>query len=322
MARNRKYELDLSDLQYKQVRLPWKKTFLQFLLWASVSIILAVIYGSVFENTFGSPKEKLLIQQVENLKLQYSLVGRELDNSLNSLNSFRRSDDSRYRPILDMDSVPDSYRRAGYGGVLRYRDLTGYANSDFLISYRSKVDEIKNMANVQYESFKSVSERSLEWEREMNHQPIICPVEVKFPLGDGFRFREVHPVLGIPRMHYGQDFPVPPGTKVHATGDGKVIESGRSSGGFGNCVVIDHGYGLQSTYGHLSKISVAVGMNLKRGDLIGLSGSTGISSGPHLHYQIDKFGQHMNPVNFFNNDISVEEYNEMIQTLASKSKLR
>jgi murein DD-endopeptidase MepM/ murein hydrolase activator NlpD len=304
------------------VRLPWKEKLLRSFLWLAGSVVVALIYGTVFENLFGSPKETLLNQQIDNLKLEYSLVARQLDNSMVSLNSFRLSDDIRYRPILDLDSVPESYRKAGYGGVDRYRDLAGYINTDLIISFRSKIDEIKNLANVQNESFKTLKERSSEWKREMDHQPMISPVSVKFRLGDGYRFREIHPVLGTPRMHYGQDFSVPYGTDVYATGDGKIIESGWNSGGFGNYVVIDHGYGLQSTYGHLSSIKVVKGMNVKRCDLIGLSGSTGTSSGPHLHYQIEQFGQHKNPFNFFNNDISADEYNEMIQVLGSKSKLR
>jgi len=322
LLRNRKYVLDLSDLQYKQVRLPWKVKFFHLSLWFAGSIIVAIFYGTVFENLFGSPKEKLITQQLENLKLHYSLIGRQLDNSVASLNSFRLSDDMRYRPILDMDSIPGSYRVAGFGGVDRFRDLAGYMNSDLLISYRSKIEGIKNQANVQKESFKAITERTSEWKREMDHQPMISPVDVKYRLGDGFRFREVHPVYGTPRMHYGQDFSVPYGTDVYATGDGTVSESGWNTGGFGNYIVIDHGYGLQSTYGHLSEIKVSKGMNIKRGDLLGLSGNSGTSSGPHLHYQIAQSGQHKNPVNFFNNDISVEEYNEMIQSLGSKSKFR
>jgi len=322
LLRNRKYVLDLSDLQYKQIRLPWKKKLLNFLLWFTVSIVVAIFYGILIENVFGSPKEKLLVQQVENMKLQYSLIDRQLNNSFDILNSIRLSDDKRYRPILDMDTIPESIRNGGYGGVDRFRDLTGYMNSGLLITCKSKIEEIKNMANVQNESFNTIMERSAEWKREMDHQPMISPVSVNFRLGDGYRFREVHPVLGTPRMHFGQDFSVPYGTEVYATGDGKVIESGWNSGGFGNYIVIDHGYGLQSTYGHLSSIRVSRGMNVKRGDMIGLSGSTGTSSGPHLHYQIDQFGQHKNPINFFNNDISPEEYNEMIQALGSKSKLR
>jgi len=322
LSRNHKYFLDLSDLQFKRVRLPWKKKLLHILFWFGGSLIVATLYGTFFENVFGSPKEKLLSQQIENMKLQYSLIGRELDNSIASLNSLRLSDDRRYRPILDMDSVPESYRKAGYGGVDRYNDLKGYMNSDLLVEFKSKIDEIKVRAEVQKESFNSIAEMSAEWKREMDHMPAISPVSVEFRLGDKFGFRAIHPVLGTPRPHYGQDFEVPYGTRVYATGDGSVVESGWNSGGFGNCIVIDHGYGLQSVYGHLSDIKVVNGQNVKRGDLIGISGSSGLSSGPHLHYQVEKLGEHKNPINFFNNDVNSDEYTEMIQAFESKSKLR
>jgi hypothetical protein len=322
LFRNRKYILDLSDLQYKQVRLPFKLKVLRFFMWFGLSLLITVIYVIIFRSQFGSPKEKLLSQQVDNLRLQYSLVGRQLDNSMYMLNSFRLSDDIRYRPILDMDSIPESYRKAGYGGVDRYSDLAGFINSDLLVSYRSRIDMISNMARVQIESFKAIDERAGEWKMEMDHQPMISPVDVKYRLGDGFRFREVHPVLGTPRMHYGQDFEVPYGTEIYATGNGTVIESGWNSMGFGNFVIIDHGYGLRSTYGHLSQINVTRGFSVKRGDMIGLSGNTGTSSGPHLHYQIDQYGEHKNPIYFFNNDMTIEEYNEMIQVLASRTRFR
>ena len=304
MPRNHKYVLDLSDLQFKRVKVPWKRKFINIALWFAGSIIVASIYGTFFEDVFGSPKEKMLTAQIENLKLQYSLIGRELDNSIASLNSFRLSDDKRYRPILDMDSVPESYRKAGFGGVDRYKDLMGYRNSDLLVAYKAKIDEIKSMSTVQIESFKTISERSVEWKREIDHFPGISPVNVKFRLGDGLKWRTVHPVLGTSRPHNGQDFDVPYGTEVYATGDGSVIESGWNSGGFGNWIVIDHGYGLQTVYGHLSDIKVVSGQNVKRGDLIGISGSSGLSSGPHLHYQVEQFGTHKNPINFFNNDVN------------------
>jgi murein DD-endopeptidase MepM/ murein hydrolase activator NlpD len=322
LSRNRKYVLDLTDLQYKQVRLPWKKKFLNVLLFLAGSFLVALIYGAFVRSTFGSPKEKILTQQIENLKLQYSLIGRELDNSLESLNSFRLSDDKRYRPILGMDSVPETYRKAGIGGVDRYKSLSGFQNSDLLIAYQTKIDEIKSMATVQKESFNTISERSVEWKREIDHFPGISPVNVKFRLGDGYKWRAIHPVLGTARMHNGQDFEVPYGTEVYATGDGEIIESGWNSGGFGNCIVIDHGYGFQTVYGHLSDIKVTKGTVVKRGDLIGISGSTGLSSGPHLHYQVEQFGKHENPVDFFNNDVNADEYNDMIQAFESKSKLR
>lgn len=319
---NRKYFLDLNDLQYKQVRLPWKKKILHLLMWLGGTITLTIIYATIFENIYGSPKEVLLNQQISTLKFQYDLANRELDNSIESLKSLKMSDEIRYRPVLEMDSIPESIRKPGFGGIDRFSELNSYSYSEIMKSTRIRIEEMKNMINVQSESFNTIKERSAEWKYEMDHLPAISPVDVKYRLGDGFRFREVHPVLGIARMHYGQDFSVPYGTNVYATGDGKVVAAGYNSGGFGNYIVIDHGNGLQSIYGHLSKINVPKDINVKRGELIGLSGSSGTSSGPHLHYQIDKFGQHVNAINYFNNDMDEEEFTEMIQAFGSKSKFR
>jgi murein DD-endopeptidase MepM/ murein hydrolase activator NlpD len=320
--RHRKYILDPSDLQYKLIRLHWKHKFLRAFLWFAVSIGVSFFYLTVFENYFGSPKEKKLTQDIERSKLMYSLLDKRYENAFKTIEYLRLSDEERYRPILSMDSLPESYIKPGYGGVDRYRDLEGLSNSSILISAHQKLDDLNNMANVQEESFKTINEKSIEQRTEMDHMPWMSPVNPKYGLGDGFGLRQIHPVLHIPRMHMGQDFSVPYGTNIYATGDGTVIESGWNSGGFGNCVVIDHGYGLQTTYGHLSQILVVKGTNVKRGDLIGISGSTGLSNGPHLHYQIEKFGQHVNPIYYFNRDLTVEQFNEMIQAFASKSKFK
>ena len=319
---DRKYFFDLNDLQYKQIKLPWKKRLLGLLFWFAGTILIAVLYGAIFQKIFGSPEEKILRQELENMKLQYSLVGRQMDNSMAIIKSLRLSDDRRYRPILSMDTVPVSFRNPGFGGVDRNEELYGYENSGMMISYRTKIEEIRNRALVQSESFSAITERSKEYEREMEYIPWICPVKVNIRRGDGVKFREVHPVLGTSQWHHGQDFNAPYGSEVFATGAGRVIEAGWNSGGFGNYVVIDHSYGYQTTYGHLSSIKVARGMDVKRGDLVGLSGSSGTSSGPHLHYQIDLYGQHKNPLAFFNDDLTEEEYLVMIQTLNSRTKFR
>jgi murein DD-endopeptidase MepM/ murein hydrolase activator NlpD len=240
---------------------------------------------------------------------------------LKTLDDLELSDGNRYRPVLDMDSIPGSMRNMGSGGIERYEELDGYYNSGLMLTCLKKVAEIKNRATIQFESFKAIEDKKNEWKREMEYLPMISPVNVIYRLGDGMKFRDKHPVLGTPQWHHGQDFSTPYGTDVYATGSGKVIEAGRNSG-FGNCIVIDHGYGYRSTYGHLSNIRVTVGLNVKRGDLIGLSGSTGTSTGPHLHYQIDLFGQHKNPLYYFNDDLTEDEYFDMIQTLTAQSKFR
>lgn len=318
---NRKYFLDLSDLQYKQIRLPWKGRLFRFSLWSLAAVAVTIVYSVIFNGTFGSPKEKALNQEIESLKLKYSLMGLKIDVALKSLKDLELSDGSRYRPVLDMDSIPASMRNMGAGGVNRYEELEGFDNSALMLLERKNVDEIKNRTTIQLESFNAIEDRKTEWKREMEHLPMISPVNVIYRLGDGMRFREKHPVFGTPQWHHGQDFCCPYGTEVYATGSGKVIEAGWN-GGFGNCIVLDHGYGYRSTYGHLSNIKATVGMYVKRGDLIGLSGSTGTSSGPHLHYQIDLYGQCKNPLYYFNNDLSEDEYFDMIQTLTSQAKFR
>ena len=321
MFKSRKYILDKTDLQFKQVKLSYKDKAIRLLIGLVVSSVLTIVYLTVFKVFFGSPKERFLNQQLEAIKLNYSLVAKQLDYSKDRLDDFRLSDDVRYRPVLGMDSVPETYRRAGVGGVDRYRNLYGFMNSGMMIYYSSRVDMLSNMANVQKESFKAVANRAAEWQTEMDHMPLISPVDVKFRLSDGFRLREEHPVLGTSRWHYGQDFSMPIGTEVYVTGNGTVFETGRNSG-LGNYIVIDHGYGTRTTYGHLSRIIVTEGRQVKRGDLIGLSGNTGLSSGPHLHYEINQFGRHRNPIHFFNNDMTTEEYNEMIHVFASRYRLR
>ena len=322
MFRNSRYILDKTDLQFKQVKLSPKDKALRFLLWFALSGVLAVIYINIYTHFFGSPKEKLLNQQLDGIKLNYSLVAMQLDNSMFRLNDFRHLDDVRYRPALGMDLVPETYRQVGVGGIDRYRNLAGFINSDILISSLSKLDMISNMANVQKESFKLVADMATDWKIKMEHLPMISPVNVKYRLSDSFMYRPKHPVLGTPRMHYGQDFSVPIGTEVYATGNGTVVESGRSSSGLGIYVVIDHGYGFRSYYGHLSRIIAPQGADVKRGDIVGLSGNTGLSSGPHLHYEVHEFGQAKDPVYFFNNDMTAEEYDEMIEVFASRYRLR
>lgn len=320
--RYRHYFLDLNDLQFKRVCLPWKTRIGRFLLWFAGSIVVAVLYGFIFHHYFGSPKDRILDRELEDIRFRYSLLEMQQEQCLEVLGKLRVSDDVVYRPLLDMDTIPESIRNPGTGGIDRFADLYGYNHTGMLIRFRSRTDEIRNRINIQMESFRSVEERKNEWKREMEHLPYISPVNPIYKLGDGIKFREVHPVLGTPQWHHGQDFNTPYGTEVYATGAGKVIKTAWSKVGYGNYVQIDHGYGFQTIYGHLSSIKVSEGMNLRRGDLIGLSGSSGTSSGPHLHYQIDLYGRYRNPLYYFNNDLSEEEYFEMIQTLSSGSVFR
>mgnify|MGYP003870040485 CR=1 FL=1 len=264
----------------------------------------------------------MLAREIENLKFSYTILDIRFSESMKVLSNLRQSDDIRYRPVLGLDTVPSFYRMPASGGVEKSGDLAFLKNRNLIVSARSKLEKIRNMAVVQKESFMEVSNARDEWNRMNEYLPKICPVDVTIRRGDGLTFRKEHPVLGTARWHYGQDFNAPYGTEVYATGSGTVVAAGWNSEGFGYHVIIDHGYGFRTIYAHLSKIDVPVGLNVKRGDRIGLSGNSGTSSGPHLHYQIDYNGSHQNPLDFFSDDLTNEEYRDMIMTLNSKSRFR
>lgn len=311
----KKYLLDREEIVYKEYRLSPEQRFARFTLIFIVSLMLAASYGLVFKHLFGSPKENKLQAQLEEIRYKYSLLQNDFNIADTRLSHFAASEDRVYRPILDMETMPSSFRQSGFGGTKKYEELEGYENSDLLISARRKVDELVRKTYIQSKSFENIIPLASEWKDKIMHIPFIRPVNVNIPLGDGLKFREVHPVLGSPRWHHGQDFKAPPGTEVFATGAGTVSRAGWSPHGFGNMVEIDHGYGFKTIYGHLSSVEVSVGQSVTRGYMLGLSGSTGISSGPHLHYEIHYDGKIQNPLYFFDDDLTMEEYNLMISSM-------
>lgn len=311
----KKYLLDRKELVYKEYSLSFIQKVVRISLILVVSIILAFGYGVVFKHFFGSPKEKRLLSELEDIKYKYQVLEDDLNYIDHKLANIAAAEDNVYRPVFDMDKIPSSLRQPGFGGTRRYTELDGYENADILIEATKMVDELLRRTYIQSRSFDEIIPIASNWKTKIEHIPYIQPVNVNIPLGEGLKFREKHPVLGSPRWHYGQDFQAPTGTEVFATGDGVVTRSGWSPHGFGNMVEIDHGYGFKTIYGHLQAVEVTVGNEVERGSLIGLSGSTGISSGPHLHYEIHYNGKVQNPLYFFDDDLTLEEYNRMIDAL-------
>lgn len=316
MLRRKNYVFDHANLQFMQHRRKGSEKLLRFALWFSLSIVTTLFYSLVFHRLFGSPKEELLQQQVDELKLRYTLLEKHIDRSSSAIAEMRSSDNTSYRAVLDMPLIPSDISQGGAGGTNRTADMTGYLYSDLMIRVRSKFDNLKTQTNIQYNSFTEVNERADEWKEMWAHLPYIRPVNVTMRLGDGMKFREKHPVLGSPRWHFGQDFCCPIGTEVHATGAGIVAYAGNDHDGYGIKVVIDHGYGYRTIYGHLSEFNVRRGQKVTRGDFIGLSGNTGTSTGPHLHYQIDLFGEHVNPLWYFQDNLTEDEYFMMLDYLS------
>jgi murein DD-endopeptidase MepM/ murein hydrolase activator NlpD len=317
MLKRKRYVFDTANLQFLHHRLRWSEKLLRFSFWFGLSVLSAVFYGFIFHHFFGSPKQDLLQQKVEEIKLNYSLLERKIDYSAAVLADMRSSDNSSYRAILDLPQIPETMDEGGSGGTFKYGDLTGYLNTEMMIAVRSKFEDLRTQTNIQYNSLNELTDKASEWKDMWAHMPYIRPVNVTMPLGEGIRFREVHPVLGSPQWHFGQDFRCPIGTEVHATGAGTVYYAGNDNDGFGIKVVIDHGYGYRTIYGHLSEYKVKKGQKVKRGDMIAVSGNTGTSTGPHLHYQIDLFGAHVNPLWYFTDNLTEEEYFRMLDYLTA-----
>jgi murein DD-endopeptidase MepM/ murein hydrolase activator NlpD len=277
--------------------------------------MLGTGYTLLFKHFFGSPKETRLTAELDEYRFRYKLLENDFSRVDNALTQIAGAEDNVYRPVLDMEQLSETFRQSGYGGSKKYEELEGYSNSELMIKAARELDELLRKTYVQSKSFEEIIPEAEDWKRKIEHIPYIRPVKVTIPLGEGIRYRDEHPVLGISRWHYGQDFSAPIGTKVYATGAGTVVKSAWTPYGFGNRIEIDHGYGFTSIYGHLSGFNCEVGDIVKRGDMIGFSGSTGVSSGPHLHYEIHYNGKAQNPLYFFEDDLTLDEYFEMISAM-------
>jgi murein DD-endopeptidase MepM/ murein hydrolase activator NlpD len=313
----KRYQLDREKLLFRQIRLTFKERLVRFSIGLFISLILATAYGLGFKAIFGSPKEQLLNEELSELQYKYKLLQKDFDRIDNNLAELAAVENNVYRPVLDLDTLAESFRLSGFGGSKRYGELEGYENSELMINASRRLNLLERKAYVQSMSFEEIIPTAEDWKNRLEHIPYIQPVKVNIPLGEGIKFRDDHPVLHVSRWHYGQDFRAPNGTKVYATGSGIVTKAAWTPYGFGNRIEIDHGYGFKTIYGHLSEFLVEPGQEIQRGDLIALSGSTGVSSGPHLHYEIHYNGKVQNPLYFFNDDLSLGEYNEMIKSLKS-----
>jgi murein DD-endopeptidase MepM/ murein hydrolase activator NlpD len=247
-------------------------------------------------------------------------IQRELALTNDVLDVVEDRDENLYRVLLYADGFPESTRRMGTGGSDKYSYLKGLRNSDLLLQTSQGLDELQRRLNGQSISFRELLKLVKERESMITCIPSIQPVrntDLKRPIS-GFGWR-VDPIYKTKQMHTGMDFTADQGTEVYATGDGVVQIVENKAWGYGKSVVINHGYGYQTRYAHLSAVGVSEGQKVKRGYLIGLVGSTGRSTGPHLHYEVIKNGVKVNPITYYHNDLSPEQYEELLKTSEKSS---
>ncbi len=313
MARS-KYKFNSESLRFDKIQLSFRAKTFRFLSYFLASVLLAIVYYVTFTLFFDSPKEKVLHRELNQMTLQYELMQKKLGRMDNVLSNLEETDDNIYRTIFEVEPIPGSVREAGMGGINRYSELEGFENDEIVIETAKALDKIRKKIYVQSRSYDDLIELARNKEVMLASIPAIQPISNKDlkRTASGWGFR-IHPIYKIRKFHYGLDFTAPRGTEIYATGNGKVISVRSPKRGFGNHIIIDHGYGYETLYAHMNNFNVKKGQKVKRGDVIGFVGNTGTSTAPHLHYEVHKNHRRVNPVNFFYNDLTAEEYDRMIE---------
>jgi murein DD-endopeptidase MepM/ murein hydrolase activator NlpD len=316
---NSRYKFNPESLSFDKIRLGLGAILLRGLAYLVGSLLIAVVYYVIFAAFFDSPKEKALLREIDQLTLQYEMIHREMDNLEKVMDQLQETDDNLYRTIFEAEPIPATLREGGIGGINRYKELDGFNNSSIVIETTKRLDKIRKQIYVQSKSFDDLINLAMRKEEMLRSIPAIMPISNKdlTRTASGFGLR-IHPIYKIIKFHAGMDFTAPSGTDVYVTGDGTVAAVISSKRGLGNHIIINHGFGYSSVYAHLDRFNVRVGQKVRRGDVIGFVGSTGLSLAPHLHYEIKLNGINVDPVNYYFNDLTAEEYDRMIE-IASKT---
>jgi len=311
-----KYYYDPDTLSYRKIEPKKSKKVRNVLLFVTGAVLSGILGLLVLLNTnlFNTPRELSLQREVRNYELQFELLNRKMEQMEDVLANIEERDNNIYRIYFEANPIPEEQRRAGFGGVNRYKSLEGFNNSEMIIATTRRMEIIQKQLVIQSKSLDEITKLAAEKEKLLAAIPAIQPVnnEEMTRMASGYGWRS-DPFTKARKMHWGMDFTAPKGTPIYASRDGKVIRADNRASGFGKHIRIDHGYGYVSLYAHLSRYNVKRGQQVKRGDLIGFVGSTGRSEAPHLHYEVRKDGQRINPINFYYGSLSPEEFQNMLR---------
>lgn len=308
------YQFNPETLSYKKVEISLKDIIVKnFIPQSAIAIFGGILLYAVASFYIDSPEERQLQRQNEELTGKYELLNNRIESAYSELAEMQYRDDNVYRMVFERNPVPEEVRKAGFGGINRYKHLENENNAGIIINANKKIDKLSKQLVVQSKSYDEIIALVLDKEKMLASIPAIQPIAIKdlTRFGSAFGMR-LHPIHKVYKMHMGIDLTCPRGTKIYAAGDGEVVLAKHSNTGYGNQIRIDHGYGYLTLYSHLYKIQVKQGDKVKRGDVIGLVGSTGLSTRPHLHYEVRINGKPVNPINYYYNDLTEEEYEKMI----------
>lgn len=310
-----KYYYDPDTLSYKPIELTSKKRISNVVLFILASFVFGLSSLLILLNSDGinTPAEISQKRALENYELQFEILSKKLNQIEAVVENIEERDNNIYRVYFEASPIPEEQRRAGFGGVNRYKNLEGYDNSDLIINTTKRLDILSKQTVVQSRSLDEIERLAANKAELIEAIPSIQPIKnqdlTRMASGYGYR---TDPFTKKRRFHYGMDFSARKGTPIYATGNGIVKRADNRSSGYGKHIRLDHGFGYVSLYAHLSKYNVRRGQRVKRGDIIGYVGNTGRSVGPHLHYEIFKDKKKINPLNFYYGNLSQKEFDALL----------
>ncbi len=307
MSKRAKYKYDPNTLQYQKIELTLKGILLKILKYVAVGVFIAgliILVSYPFIKDYSTRKAQ---KEIEYLKANYELLNSEMDTMVSVLKNLQETDNNLYRVIFEAEPYKNKE-------LTRKNLVERRTHQDYVIALKERINSISTSIVGQSKSFDELIKLALNKEKMLQSVPSIIPIGDKelTRLSSTFGIRN-DPIYNVPKMHSGLDFTAPTGSKIYATGDGIIETMEYSTGGYGNHIVIDHGFGYKSHYAHLSKFETKRNRKVKRGELIGRVGSTGKSTAPHLHYEVIKNGNKIDPINFFFTDITPEQYSQLIE---------
>ena len=311
-----KYYYDTETCKYERIKTSSGDIVLNTLGLLSLTLTMAVGLVILYVNYFESPKELLLKNEVKEMEFYYQNIEQDLEKVKKQLAAMEYRDDNIYRAVLGAEPIDKNIRQGGVGGSDRYEDIKNknIDHEDLIVQLQSRVDHIKRKIYIESKSQDDVVTLAENKEKLFAAIPAIQPVANKelIALASGYGMR-IHPVYKVLKMHTGIDFAASIGTPIYATADGVIDKTEVSFSGYGKVIEIDHGFGYRTRFAHMHGFAVRQGQKVKRGDLIGYVGDTGLSTAPHLHYEVFVNGIHVNPIHYFFNDLNPAEYEKIIE---------
>mgnify|MGYP000271093201 FL=1 len=316
-----KYFFNTHTLRFEKIEVPLKVRLLQTIGFILASIAVGVLFVAILFKFIDSPKERLLRQQNTAYKESYAVLQERMKQLELQMVELEQRDNEVYRSIFEATPIPDSARVKEMLAKNEIRLIQSLSNTALIENMRNQLNNLSLRMSFQVQSFTEITAMVKNKEKLLRAIPAIQPVSNKNlkRVASGFGYR-IDPLYKDSRLHAGLDFSAPTGTPIYATADGEVQIAGFNTDGYGNKVVINHGYGFQTLYAHMVRVIANVGQSVKRGEVIGYVGSTGKSTGPHLHYEVIKRGTKVDPVYYFYNDLTPAQFDRLLKEAAANKQ--